>query len=116
VLQRAGEAPSKLSGRLSGPLQARTQAHLSLCGARRLAQGSIGGSAPTLFAGFQPLINVVAGNHLRVIVYGSLGSWGGGRSARSHRLRLRRILSMTAALSIRLMIVSGPPQRRQINR
>jgi len=44
-----------------GPFQAQTQAYLSLCGARRLAQGSIGGSARTLFAGFQPLIKVVYG-------------------------------------------------------
>jgi len=42
------------------------------------------------------------------------GAGGGGRSGRSHRLRWRRILSMTGALSIRLMILSGPPQGGQI--
>ncbi len=44
-------------------------------GARRLAQWSIGRSARTLLAGFQPLIEVVEGNNVRVISYGSLGGW-----------------------------------------
>jgi hypothetical protein len=63
-LKRAGEAPGELAGRLSGPFQARTEAHLPLCGARRLAQWSIGGSAQTLLAGLQPPIEVVEGNNL----------------------------------------------------
>ena len=75
MLKRAGEAPGELAGRLSGPFQARTQAYLSLCGTHRLAQGSIEGSARTLFAGFQPLIKGVAGNSLRIIVYRSIGGW-----------------------------------------
>jgi hypothetical protein len=74
-LTRAGEAPGELGGRLSCPFQARTQAYLSLCGARRFAQASIVESARTLLGGFQPLIEIVEGNHLRVIVYGSLGGW-----------------------------------------
>ena len=37
-------------------------------------QASIPGSVPNLLGEFQPLIEVVEGNHLGVIVYGSLGS------------------------------------------
>ncbi|MGD0310615.1 MAG: hypothetical protein ABSC02_15170 [Acidobacteriota bacterium] len=57
------------------PVSGAPQAYPSLCSVRRLAQLSIPGSAATLLGGFQLLIEVVAGNHLRVIVHRSLWGW-----------------------------------------
>jgi len=68
-VRRARRAPLQ-------PVSGRAPMHTSPYAAPACRHGErIPGSARTLFAGFQPLIELVENNHLRVILYRSLAGW-----------------------------------------